>query len=158
MKNLNKIGVQIELPEAIFQEVAKVATSIEECIRLAQCMFYRLPLEWQNTIWERMGDGEDLSMYGKRENEPSDEYFRNNFARIFAEKYLYINGSPNTNYIWNCLESNFHNKLNNLIDSITLYPMLADYEMPEGDVDHIQVLVIPIDPVMDRFNSRFSQD
>ena len=64
----------------------------------------------------------------------------------------------NTNYIWNWLESNFYNKLNNLIDSITLYPMLADYELPEGDVDPIQLLFIPINPVMDRFNSRFSQD
>ena len=133
-KALNKIGVHLELPEAIFQEVAKVATSIYEAILLAQEVFMKLPSLWQEAIWEEFGDGVDLSPYGKGENIPSDVYFKANFAYIYAKLR---NFEHRDSSIYYTIKSNYQKKVVDLFNNIKLFPMLADYEMPEGDVDPI---------------------
>jgi hypothetical protein len=137
MKNLTKIGVQIELPEAIFNEVAKVATNIEEAIKLAQEVFNRLPHIWKEAIWERMGDGEDLSIYGMcAERQQSDLFFNSHFAEIFAKKY---NIWDRESFIYYTINSNYQKKVIELTNNIVLFPMLGDYEMPADEVESIKI-------------------
>ena len=116
-KALNKIGVHLELPEAIFQEVAKVATSINELILLAQEVFMKLPSMWQEAIWEEFGDGVDLSLYGKGENIPSEVYFKANFAYIYAKLRNFEHRDSAIYYIVN---SNYQKKVIELQKNVKL--------------------------------------
>lgn len=135
-KQLNKIGVQLELTEAIFQEVATFATSIDEAIKLAQEVFIKLPPIWQNAIWEEFGDGVDLSIYGKEENIPSDVYFKAHFSEIYAKLRNFEHRDSAIYYMCN---SNYQKKVIELYNNIKLFPMLADYEMPADEVESIKI-------------------
>ena len=123
MENLSN-GVRIELGDVMFSQVINQigVCSTEELLDLVNTLYNKLPIEWQNILFEEFG-------YLTNNNR---EIFDKEFAEIyftFSKKWHKDLGIP--------AKYNMYKK--SLLNTLVITPMLDDLDAPPAEILQIRI-------------------